>query len=230
MATKRIALFDIDRTVYEGFLLFTIVGQQVEDRLIAQAVLDDIIDIKNVYEKGDMRYELMVETVLARWADGLTGKSLEEVEHHTEKYLRGKGNKFYFFVKDVIDILRDTHDIYFVTGEPQFVANKTKEIFNANGFLATEFEIKDGRFTGKVSAALSHGHHKLQVISDLLTQHGREGSYAFGDSEGDIDMLDSVEYAVCVKPTAGLKQKAIEKGWFISMDPDKEIPLFIKTR
>lgn len=230
MVERSVALFDIDRTAYEGYLLFAIVQQQAEDGLISDEAQEKVDALKKAYEDGSLDYESMVEGVLNKWAEGLEGKSVEEVEDHTEKYLRGQGNRFYPYVLGVVDLLKDSHDIHFVTGEPQFVAGKTAEMYGAHGFLSTEFETRDGMFTGKVNSALSHGPHKLKAIRELLASHSREKSFAFGDSEGDIDMLEAVEYAVCIKPTPKLAKIASEKGWFVSNSPNNEVPAYVRSK
>jgi phosphoserine phosphatase len=42
-----------------------------------------------------------------------------------------------------------------------------------------------------------------------------ENSFAFGDSEGDIELLNKVAHAFCINATEGLKQMAIAKKWHI---------------
>lgn len=230
MAERNIALFDIDKTAYEGYLLFRIVQKQAKDGLISAESEKNVELVKKAYADGNLEYESMVEGVLNKWAEGLKDKSVEEIASHAEKYLRGEGNKFYPYVLKVIKLIEDTHDIFFVTAEPQFVASKTTEIYGAQGFLSTEFEIENGMFTGKVNSALSHGPHKLQAIKELLSSHSKERSFAFGDSEGDIEMLEAVEYPVCINPTAKLAKKAREKGWFTSNSPNKDVPIFVRSK
>lgn len=44
-----------------------------------------------------------------------------------------------------------------------------------------------------------------------LEEH--EVLFAFGDSEGDIDMLKMAKYPFCINPTAGLLDVAQVNGW-----------------
>lgn len=54
---------------------------------------------------------------------------------------------------------------------------------------------------------------KLAAIINLLGQYGKEESLAFGDSEGDIAMLDAVEHAFCVNATTELRDYGSNKKW-----------------
>ncbi|HVZ12724.1 MAG TPA: HAD family phosphatase [Patescibacteria group bacterium] len=220
---KSIAFFDIDRTAYKGFLLEPLATRSAESNLISADAFDGMKQIYGAYSKGELQYETAVERILATWARGLEGRTVEEVEKFTQNYLDNDGDNFYPYVGEIVEKIRDSHDIYFVTGEPQFVARMTAERYGAQGFLATEFETVDGVFTGNINSALSHRHHKRDAIEGLIATRQYEGSMAFGDSEGDIEMLEDVEYPICVVPTPGLREHAEARGWFIADVPDEQI-------
>jgi len=228
LEARNVVLFDIDRTAYDGFLLLPLVEQQARDGIINTSSHQDIIELLNQYEAGTLAYSEMVQNVLLQFARALEGKSVQEVTNHTEEYLRNDGNKFYPYVGKVIELLASSHDSYFVTAEPQFVSEATQEIFGATGSISTMFSVDRGKFTGMIDSALSSSQHKADAINLILTEHILEGSFAFGDSEGDIHMLAGVEYPVCVNPTAGLLETAQTRNWFVASSPDV-IPAYVSS-
>ena len=93
------------------------------------------------------------------------------------------------------------------------------DIFNVSGIYSSHFEVKDDVFTGNVDKILWHRDDKHKIIQSIMEHHDNTDSFAFGDSEGDIEMLNSVTYAICINPSDGLREVAIERGWHVC-DPD----------
>lgn len=226
---RSIALFDIDKTSYRDFLLFSIVEKQANDGLIDQSCVLDLNSMLGLYQNGQMDYESMVDAVIRRWALALESVVVSSVVEHTERYLAERLHNFNFFVPDVIGEIKGTHAIFFVTGEPQFVAKATPDLFGGDGFICSEFEVSDGKFTGKVSTMLSSRAHKREAIGHLLENYQFEDSLAFGDSEADYEMLSAVQIPVCVNPNQGLRSLAEANSWFIADDPS-QIADFVREK
>ncbi len=224
---KKIALYDIDKTSYRDFLLLDLVRYQYKTDILPESMLLAIEKDIESYSKQELTYEEMARNVLEYWLRGLKGKTLEEVVNNTKNFFQTEGKKFLPFVQESIDLLKPTHDTYFVTAEPQFVAQEVTNIHQATGYFSTIFELKDGIFTGNVSSSLASKEKKGDVVRDLLKNHTYEKSFSFGDSDNDIEMLEGVEYPICVNPNPALTKVALEKGWSIKR-PD-EVILFINA-
>jgi phosphoserine phosphatase len=59
------------------------------------------------------------------------------------------------------------------------------------------------------------GGAKFRAVAELAARYGIElsRSYAYGDSVGDLQMLEGVGNAVAVNPTRGLARAARKRGW-----------------
>jgi HAD superfamily phosphoserine phosphatase-like hydrolase len=226
MSERKLSLFDIDRTVYDGFLIFPLAEQQSLDGIIASKTPLGMNRVLEIYRQGMKTYEVMAEETLQIWASGLKGKEVGTVFRHAERYLQVNQQKYYPYVEKVIALLRETHDIFFVTAGPQFTAIPTSRRYVDTKYISTIFEIEEDRFTGKITRSLANSSNKQQSISEISTSHDTRQSFAFGDSEGDIDMLAAAEYAICVNPTEGLQTVANEKGWYVPPKLD-EIPSYV---
>ncbi|MFC1629943.1 HAD family hydrolase [Patescibacteria group bacterium] len=227
MKQKKIALFDIDKTIYNGYTLFLLSEHQLKEKTIKQDCFDKICEDFEMYKRGVINYETTITNLLIHWAKGLKGISYVTVSKQAKHFLEGKGNRFYPFLKPVIELLQETHQIYLVTGEPKFIGQIISDLYQITGFIASEFETKNGIFTGEVKTFLAKREEKKESIKQLLEEHKTEHSFALGDSEGDIEMLNSVENAICISPTEGLRKIAKEKGWIITK-PDEVENIFKK--
>lgn len=212
--TKPIALFDIDNTIYEGFSYFDLLKKHVTEELIEQNVLDDALESMKAYKLGQKDYEATIVELLDIYARGLKGVEYEAVLQSTKDFYKNSSH-FFGYVKPVMGSLRRSHDLRLVTGEPQFVAQAVGDIFGISSYSSSEYEVKEGVFTGNVTTYLASRHEKLSSIKHLMEGHSGRGSFAFGDSEGDIEMLRSVEYPICLNPTDGLRAVAEKEGWYL---------------
>ncbi len=209
---RPIAFFDIDNTMYEGFSYFELLKKQVDEGLIGQQVLTDALTSMQKYKTKAQDYETTVVELLDIYAAGLKAAEYTAVLESTKQFYE-KSDKFFSYVASTFKELKGSHDIALVTGEPQFVAEAVKELFGANSYYSTEYELVDGTFTGSVMSYLASRHEKHDAIKHLMQGHGAKNSFAFGDSEGDIEMLRAVEHSICLNPTDGLRTIAKENGW-----------------
>lgn len=228
MTERKVALYDIDKTSYKEFLLLDIVRYQNIKGILpeeSRSAIEKDVTLYNTRDANNKRllsYEEMAQNVLQYWSRGLKGKTLEDVVKNAKEFFQTEGRKFFSFVRESIDLLKPTHDTYFVTAEPQFVAEEVVSIHQATGYFSTIFEVKDGVFTGNLSSSLATREDKGNVLKQLLLTHSKEKSFAFGDSDNDIEMLAGVEYPICVNPNDELAKTATEKDWAIKK-PEKVV-------
>jgi HAD superfamily hydrolase (TIGR01490 family) len=83
---------------------------------------------------------------------------------------------------------------------------------------ATELEVATGTariWSGKIVGEHMSGGAKLRAVRELASRHGIDlsRSYAYGDSFGDLRLLEAVGNAVAVNPTRGLARVARKRGW-----------------
>ncbi|MFC1710461.1 HAD family hydrolase [Patescibacteria group bacterium] len=212
---KKIALFDIDKTIYNGYVISPLAEYQLKKGVINQSCLNELYGDLKLYKAGKVDYESTIASLLDHWAVGLEGQNYQYVLEETILFFKGVGNKFYDFLIPVMQMLKPTYDVYFITGEAKFVGEAATSLFSSKGFISSELELKDTKFTGKVNKYLARRDEKLKAIQQLLKTYNKDDSFAFGDSEGDIQMLNSAKHAICINATEGLMQYAQEKDWHI---------------
>lgn len=211
---RSIALFDIDNTMYDGFSYFALLEKHVNEQLISAQVLDTANKIMQKYRLKQQDYETTIVELLDIYAKGLKNVAYQPVLRSTLEFYRNS-TKFFAYVEPTIEALRSTHDITLVTGEPQFVAQAVAKVFDIETYYSSEYEVQHGVFTGKVSRYLGSRHEKHNAITHLTKEYNFKDSLAFGDSEGDIEMLQVVQHAICLNPTPGLQALAKENRWHL---------------
>jgi phosphoserine phosphatase len=216
MDKRNIAFFDIDKTIYNGYMIFPMAEYFLEEHIINKDVVDCLYQDLHLYRSKQIDYETTVENFNIHFASGLKNYSPDSILSITTAFLKNReGKNFFDFTEPLLELLRKTHDIFFVTGEVQFVGKAVSDYFSVEGYISSEMEIIQDLFTGNISRSLAKKEGKSAAIENLFNSYPQENSMAFGDSEGDIDMLKNAAYAFCINATEGLKEIAFSKGWRI---------------
>ena len=125
----------------------------------------------------------------------MTAKGIKQIQHH-----RDKGD---FTV--------------IITATNSFVTGPIAKAFNADELIATEPEIIDGRYTGRVAGTPCFQGGKITRLNQWLesTSHNLDDSIFYSDSHNDISLLERVTTPVAVDPDDELKAIALKRGWEI---------------
>ncbi len=88
----------------------------------------------------------------------------------------------------------------------------------AQMLTATDPELKDGRFTGRVVGTPNFRDGKAVRVREWLAGRGEpleafDESWFYSDSHNDLPLLEQVTHPVAVDPDPALRALAGERGW-----------------
>jgi HAD superfamily hydrolase (TIGR01490 family) len=214
---RPLALFDIDKTMFNGLSFFPLMETQRGEGLLDTSAGKHAQKALISYKEHTLGYEDFIKELLDAYAGGLKGKSAEKVENSTDRFF-SQTTAFFGYVKPTINLLSYTHEVVLVTGSSHFTAKAVAKVFGVERYISTKLDVENGKLTGRVKSYLATRHEKKAAIAHLIEAHPYTGSFGFGDSEGDIEMLLAVEHPVCIQPTPGLAEIATKHGWAIIDD------------
>ncbi|MEZ5445404.1 MAG: HAD family hydrolase [Gammaproteobacteria bacterium] len=115
----------------------------------------------------------------------------------------------------VADHRRRGHTTIIVTASSRFITEPLAELYGVDHLIATEPEIREGRYTGRAAGVPSYGAGKVTRLEQWMEQHGGTlaGSWFYSDSHNDLPLLRRVENPVAVHPDPVLAAEAAERGW-----------------
>lgn len=104
-----------------------------------------------------------------------------------------------------------------ITATNRFVTGPIAEAFGVDELIATDPEIIDGRYTGKVAGTPCFQEGKVTRLDQWLesTSHDLQDSVFYSDSHNDLPLLEKVTTPIAVDPDKQLKVIAEEKNWEI---------------
>ena len=102
-----------------------------------------------------------------------------------------------------------------ITATNRFITEPIACAFGITNLLATDPEMCDGRYTGKVAGIPCYQAGKISRLREWLSASGHdfEQLWFYSDSRNDLPLLEIVDRPVAVNPDTVLEAKAMEQGW-----------------
>lgn len=107
------------------------------------------------------------------------------------------------------------HEIVGITATSDFITAPIFRAFGITQIIATNAEMKDGMYTGKVAGIPCYQKGKLARLDQWLDERHVEESWAYSDSINDRFLLEYADHAIAVNPDQRLQELAQEKAWEI---------------
>ena len=107
------------------------------------------------------------------------------------------------------------HTLLIITATNRFVTEPIAAILGVEHLLATEPEVKQGRYTGNVSGTPCFREGKVENLKLWLKATGMNlaSSWFYSDSLNDLPLLEMVTHPVAVDPDDTLADHARMRGW-----------------
>lgn len=211
-----LAIFDLDNTLLAGdsdhawgeFL----VQQGLVDGAWYKAQNDRFYADYCRGELDIIAYSEFVFAVLAREAPAtLAAWHQAFMQDKVEKMLLPKGRELLARHRE------QGHRLLIITATNRFITAPIAAALGVTDLIATEPEVRDGRYTGKVSGVPCYQHGKIERLQQWLAETGEsvEGAWFYSDSRNDIPLLEFVTHPVAVDPDEALRAHAVSRGWAV---------------
>ena len=102
-----------------------------------------------------------------------------------------------------------------ITATNSFITTPIAAEFGIPHLIATEPEIVNGHFTGKVAGTPSYREGKVERLATWLREQHQDlaGSWFYSDSHNDLPLLNQVDHPVVVNADPTLAAHARQQGW-----------------
>lgn len=213
---RKVAIFDIDGTIFRSSLLIELVEVLIELELFPTSVRDDYEGekVKWLERKGD--YEAYIMAVVKVFMRNIKGMPYKGLLQASELVVARYRHRTYKYTEELIkELKRDGYYLLAISQSPK----TTLDFFcNEVGFDKTYGRIYETGPTDCFTGAVVDEHliaNKANIVRRACEKEGLtlEGSVGVGDTEGDISFLELVERPICFNPNLKLYQHANRVGW-----------------
>ena len=209
-----LAIFDLDNTLIGGdsdFLWGEFIGEE------------GIVDANAYRKKNEYFYQqydlgtLDIYAWLEFCLEPLTRYSMTELQELHHRFMIQKIEPILLDkAQNCINRHKERGDtVLVITASTSFVTAPIVKKYGINHLLATEPEIKKGRYTGGVSGMPCFQSGKIDKLMPWLQKNKETltGSTFYSDSHNDLPLLELVDNPVAVNADKILTQIAEKKGW-----------------
>jgi len=133
----------------------------------------------------------------------------EFMQNHVERLMLSKSF-------ELLEKHRQQGDfLLIITATNRFVTELIAEKLGVDDLLATDPEMKDGVYTGKVAGTPCFQAGKVERLNTWLAEnpYDLKDSWFYSDSYNDLPLLEVVDHPVVVDADAALTAHAKKQGW-----------------
>ncbi|WP_010241269.1 HAD-IB family hydrolase [Clostridium arbusti] len=210
------AFFDIDGTLYREGLITEVFKKLIKYEIIEERTWFE--EVKPEYEKWDIRignYDNYLLKMADIYVGAVKGLHKSQVEFIAKQVVSQKGDRVYTYTRDRIKWHKERgHKIITISGSPLELVREMSLKHGFDDYRGAKYLLDGDIYTGEV-IPMWDSDSKRKAIEDLTKLYNidLDKSYSYGDTSGDLTMLDSVRYPTCINPTRELLQKVvIDKG------------------
>lgn len=230
MSLRKFAVFDIDGTLYRWQLFHELVEELTIADVFPSNTFRDIDAAWNDWRGGEVSFHGYESLVVKTLLEYLPLIPIATFEAACDKVVAQSGHKLHAYPKRLLEQTKaDGYTTIAISGSQQELLERFSARHGFDIVVGAEYERKNGHFTG-VELRRTVG-RKAEILRDLINEHDLtlEGSIAIGDSDGDIDMLQTVERPIAFNPSEELFRTARDAGWPIVIER-KNIAYTIKEQ
>ena len=214
---KNLAIFDLDNTILNGDSDYSWINFLIDIGYVNK----DEYEKKNKYfydkyYEGKLDYGEWAEFALST----IKGKRPEEIENLLNKFLS-------IVIEPMINIyaLRLLHNHYhnndvmlLASATNSVIVNPIAKRLGFENIVATEVEIVNGVYSGKLQNTPALGEGKLQKVREWMRRNDFsdfKSTTFYSDSINDLPLLLAVNKAVAVNPDNKLREECEKRSWEI---------------
>ena len=209
----KLIIFDLDNTLIEGDSDRNWGQFLVEEKIVSEDYLLESEKFYSSYYDGN----LDIDSFLSFCLEPLKNNQMDKLIDIRKKFI---DTKIKPIIRDkamrvVLGEIKKNNKVIIATATNSFVTEPIAELFSVKELIATEFEIIDNKFTGKVKGLPCFREGKLGKVNEWLESQSYDLCDAtfYTDSFNDLPLLEKVGKAIVVDGDDKLTLLAKKNGW-----------------
>lgn len=210
----KLAFFDLDWTLYNGITTTDFLYLMANNGFGKTEMINkDSNQILDAYHAGKLTYNQASDQIINlgfKLMKGLDRQTILELETEFAKL----SLKYFSYTRSLIRLLKENNYIAYIISAATFPPVEAVAHDLGVPYYASEAVMKGKVYTGETKMFLN-GEAKSRRVKDILNRVEQPTfSLAFGDSTGDLPLLETADQGFIINPhEEEMKQIAKEKGY-----------------
>lgn len=213
---QKVAIFDIDGTIFRSSLLIEIVEVMIELKLFPANVRTKYASEKESWldRKGD--YDAYIMAVVNAFMENIKGVSERDFTRASRIVIERYKHRVYTFTRELIwDLKKKNYFLLAISNSPKGVLDVFCKELGFNKVYGRLYELDEKRrYTGAIVDEYMIA-NKANLLRRAVEKNNLtlKGSVGVGDTESDIAFLTLVDNPICFNPNMKLYRHAKRAGW-----------------
>ncbi|MFA5736621.1 MAG: HAD-IB family hydrolase [Candidatus Paceibacterota bacterium] len=218
---KRVAIFDVDGTIFRSSLLIELVEALIEAKIFP-------INCRRGYQKEleswlnrEGSYEDYISAVINIFTKNIKGVYYGDFIEIGKILIKQKQKRVYRFTRDLIaQLKKKEYFLLAISQSPKGILDNFCAKLGFDKVYGRFYELgPDDKFTGQVTDEHLIS-NKANIVKRAIEKENLtlKGSIAVGDTEDDIPMLEIAEKVICFNPNQKLLRYAKINNWPIVVE------------
>ncbi len=218
---RKIAIFDIDGTIFRSSLLIELVEELVKEGIFPKETPRMYKKELNAWLNRKDTYEKYITAVVEAFVKNIKGVPYENFMDVAETVVSNKKDWVYRYTRDLVKELKSkNYYLLAISQSPKGILDEFCQELGFDKVYGRFYELgPEDRFTGKIVD--SHLiMNKANIVRRAIEKENLtlKDSIGVGDTEGDIPMLEIVDQPICFNPNMSLYKVAKRNGWKIIVE------------
>ena len=171
--------------------------------------------IFNDFSSGHLSYRQWLDKWAISWGKAFKGLQQSEVLLVAKDVFQKAKRDLFSFSHQLIEYFTNkSYKTLIISAGASEVIELFSQHLGAQFSIATKLEIKEGKYTGNMLSNIHTSEGKGESLRAFLNNNGlTKPDFAFGDSVGDLAILEQAICPIALNADNELAPIAIEKGW-----------------
>lgn len=220
----KFAFFDLDRTLYDGISTSDFYFLMANNGLADKSIFKKDEELTNKYLTGQYSYDQIGLEVISLGIELLKDLTRKQVLELEDEFIK-LSLKFYPYTRPLIKLLQQNGYICYLVSAAIFPPVEAISRELKMPFFASTGYLNGHTYTGELQLFLN-GEAKSEKIREVLTKAEQPTfCLAFGDSTGDLPLLEAADKAFVINPHQPEMTELANKHGYILANIDNIIHL-----
>lgn len=217
---RKVAIFDVDGTIFRSSLLIQVVEQLIRDGAFPEETQAVYAKQQEKWLDREGDYESYIQAVVDAFTSHLTGIHYGALADASKKVVAAQWKHTYRYPRRLLKELKERgYFLLAISHSPKTILDKFCPRLGFDKVYGLLYEIdSEDKFTGRILD--ERAMDKAYVTRRAIDKESLKltGSIGVGDTESDIPFLEIVQKPICFNPNAKLFEHAKQEKWNVVVE------------
>jgi HAD superfamily hydrolase (TIGR01490 family) len=218
---RKVAIFDIDGTIFRSSLLIEIVEELIEQKLFPVSARAQYEKQKISWLDRNGDYDAYIVGVVGVFMKNIKGISEKDFTRTSKIVVSRYRNRVYLFTRELIkELKKKDYFLLAISNSPKGILDVFCSEFGFDKVYGRLYELSTNKhFTGKIVDEYMIA-NKANILRRAVRKNNLtlKDSVGVGDTEGDIAFLKLVDNPICFNPNMKLYRHGKRARWSIVVE------------